>query len=400
MMIKNLITITFICFILSIPIVSIDSSGEAALHVGANDFDYDSIQDAINNATEDDTIIVHQGIYSESIRVYKKLDIIAESDVVLEYNGSNDIIDISADNCRITGFIIQNGDNTSFSAINIESDGNIIENNIIRNNQGNGLFMYYSANNIISNNTFVNDSICIVGDKNDWKSYEIINNTVNDRPLLYYKNQDNITLSSFQTGQIILANCSFFLIHNISLSKGDQAMNIGFSNNNIISDNNLSDNRIGIHLQYSDNNIVEHNSFTGNAYGLYITHSFSNTVHSNLFLRNTIFGCWICCNSKLNILFNNTFMFNDKNAYDLFNNTWHENGIGNFWSDYTGEDTDHDGIGNSPYNNIYPDHASSRDPFPIVDYGKIKKKSVNDTYGFTLLVIVIALIVVVSRMKK
>jgi nitrous oxidase accessory protein NosD len=56
-------------------------------------------------------------------------------------------------------------------------------------------------------------------------------------------------------------------------------------------------------------------------------------------------------------------MNNALNAQDVCSNIWHDNILkeGNYWDDYTGNDTDGDGIGDTPYDisgganqDIYP----------------------------------------------
>ncbi|MDX1813101.1 MAG: universal stress protein, partial [Gammaproteobacteria bacterium] len=49
--------------------------------------------------------------------------------------------------------------------------------------------------------------------------------------------ENNITISNKTLGQIILANCSNFIIKNIKISKMDQAILLGHSTNNIITNN-------------------------------------------------------------------------------------------------------------------------------------------------------------------
>ena len=58
--------------------------------------------------------------------------------------------------------------------------------------------------------------------------------------------------------------------------------------------------------------------------------------------------------------FNNILNANDNGT----NNHW-DNGIkGNYWDDYTGLDTDNNGIGDSPYN--ITGSSSSQDNFPLI----------------------------------
>jgi parallel beta-helix repeat protein len=70
--------------------------------------------------------------------------------------------------------------------------------------------------------------------------------------------------------------------------------------------------------------------------------------------------------SKNNILYHNNFMDNDQNALDTGKMNQWDNGYpsgGNYWDDYTGSDSDLDGIGDSPH---YIPGGSSEDRYPFM----------------------------------
>ena len=57
-------------------------------------------------------------------------------------------------------------------------------------------------------------------------------------------------------------------------------------------------------------------------------------------------------------------MNNSQNAYDTSTNIWYNSSLqeGNYWSDYTGVDNNHNGIGDTPYN--IPG-GSNQDLYPL-----------------------------------
>ncbi|UCD12945.1 MAG: PKD domain-containing protein, partial [Thermoplasmatales archaeon] len=76
-----------------------------------------------------------------------------------------------------------------------------------------------------------------------------------------------------------------------------------------------------------------------------------------------------CKDSSGNIIYHNNNIGNTQNANDDGTNTWHNSTLqqGNYWNDYTGEDSDGDGIGDTPYN--IPGN-SNQDEYPLMtEYG-------------------------------
>ena len=61
-----------------------------------------------------------------------------------------------------------------------------------------------------------------------------------------------------------------------------------------------------------------------------------------------------------NVITKNAFVANGKGGYDPRNeNHWFWEGVGNYWSDYAGEDCNRDGIGDTPYPHL-------NDPYPLM----------------------------------
>ncbi|MEM4713762.1 MAG: NosD domain-containing protein, partial [Candidatus Bathyarchaeia archaeon] len=72
--------------------------------------DYTTIQEAINNATEGDTVYVRAGVYNESININKSIQLVGEdkATTVINGSGSGSVAKVSANNVSIVNFTIRN----------------------------------------------------------------------------------------------------------------------------------------------------------------------------------------------------------------------------------------------------------------------------------------------------
>ena len=161
------------------------------------------------------------------------------------------------------------------------------------------------------------------------------------------------------------------------------------SSNNIIKGNRIIDNWEGIGLLQVSNctiksNIISSNFFEGinpvesdlidivgnsiidNLQGIFLSKSENNNIYSNNIKSNTR-GIEIRSSSNNNYIYHNNFINNNEdNAFDECNNMW-DNGYpsgGNYWDDYNGEDSDGDGIGDTPFS---IGGGSNKDYYPFIN---------------------------------
>jgi len=152
-----------------------------------------------------------------------------------------------------------------------------------------------------------------------------------------------------------------------------EGIHLNYSSNCGISGNRVGNNGIGIMLQYySSDNAISGNNVTANyGNGIFATFSSGNTLSSNNVVNNGC-GIWFAGSSD-NSVFHNNFLNNTKQVRSIIsNNTW-DSGYpsgGNYWSNYTGTDANHDGIGDTPYiidaNNT--DHYPLMIPYVIPEF--------------------------------
>jgi parallel beta-helix repeat protein len=116
---------------------------------------YTRIQDAINAASDGDTVFVFAGTYVEHLTIDKSIKLIGQGTLRTIIDGNinvthvSTVIDVTAGNVTIRGFTIRNA---LKSGIYIDSERNLITQNRIINNGLEGVYIHSGENNRITNN--------------------------------------------------------------------------------------------------------------------------------------------------------------------------------------------------------------------------------------------------------
>lgn len=347
--------------------------------------DYPTIQAAINAAHTGDTIQVDAGTYPENVRVNATVTIIGKAPTTtIVDGGENDMVfNIQADNVELNNLTIRNGGrrysgvtiydpchtltirNTRIinNAVGVVISGDsitsvddvTIEDSIFINNQMYGIDVKYSSNTIIRDNEISDGAYGI--ELSDSSSSHVINNTVYGTSYgIYvpYSNNNNISTNTLTSNSwnIYLTYSNSNIVGHNEVSGGTVAIQLMCSESNSILNNTSSDSSYGIYLGRCGANTVSGNTLLLNDWGIELYNSSGSTIKEN-FVRENTWGVYVAENSKANYLYHNNIINNVKQVYqDLTSgqNTWRTPTTpyqGNYWSDYPGEDTNGDGVGDT-----------------------------------------------------
>jgi len=376
---KSLLIFCLVFFILNIGMFPVNSSNYNGNYFSLSFFDvvvpddYESIQDAIDNASENDCIYVKSGVYFESIIVDKKgISLIGEnrSTIICGMASINSVI-IFSDYVKISNFSIVG---SISSGIVINSSFVEIDNVLVGSCGGNGIELLGSDNVIIENCdiTNINDSAIFLRESK--------NNIIRKNSIIGNKNYNHNDSANILNG-IILSKSDNNIIekNNIQYPK-EYGIDIVYSNQNIISDNRIENSYFNGMILYSCNNSLVINNFIGRNYedglwiyysnnnkfvnntidnnywnGIDIVESFNNLLKGNIISNHSDFACGFYYMDENNITGNlfidnqyglyfyesndnniskNNFIENDIHSYfyDSIGNHWSQN----YWDDWIG----------------------------------------------------------------
>jgi hypothetical protein len=322
----------------------IKKSGETIFVDDDGGADYTKIQDAIDNATNGDTIFVFNGTYrEENITINISINLIGEnkfSTIIDGLQGKN-TVNVLSENVVISGFTVTNSSNKykrwASAGIRLTGSNNKIFGNIISNNLQ-GIFGMAVTNISIYDNIFLKDGITFsLYDYGNYRTpydekyfiHNIYNNTVNDKKIYYFLNENNIKVP-IDAGQVIAVNCFNLEIKNLILSNTDFPVIFINCKNSKIEKSEITNNDGIVWFIHSKRNVISRCEISNNFEGIVLdTESLFNIVKFNNIKNNFYYGIIIEDKSNFNLIYRNNFIGNNPN-YPNYSAAFIEC-IKNFW---------------------------------------------------------------------
>ena len=327
---------------------------------GWNVTHFAKISDAIKAATDGDTIFVYKGTYSV-FTVNNNLTIIGESreETVVKANE----IKLKSNGIKLTNFTLKGktegldnvlvitGSYCDISYCTIVPTSNY--------SPLNGIDIGWCSYTTISN--------CDIIGFNFWAlTCRSINNCYFENCTIGNSYRGVYTMGSGNK-HVYVINCEIYNCGWDDFIDG-AAVRMDSSSHNHVINCDIHDNAKAIDMGSSYNDIINCD-IHDNAKGVDMWHtSHDNMIINNSFYYNEKIGLVIGSSCHDNYAYHNTFVSNSQgNAVDSGNNNiWDDDypSGGNYWDDYTGEDNNGDGIGDTPY---YIPGGINKDRYPLID---------------------------------
>ena len=271
---------------------------------GSGPNNYTKIQDAIDNASDGDTVFVYDDSspYNEFVWINKSIDLIGENKNTTVIDGWGTgyrvVVYITADNVTITGFTIYNCSEIAEKGILISKAANVvISENIITNNWidiDDGITAdVIIEDNIITNTTF---GIRAAGTSTLIRRNTITNHTFG----IHMEYSSNIV-----EGNIISTSKTVVTPDNVTNTWGIYQR---ASSNSIIKENTITNHLWGIQCSDSSNHIIYGNIITNNYLGISLSNCSNFEINGNRIINTSWYGVWLKDSSNNNNILRNSIV--------------------------------------------------------------------------------------------
>ncbi len=333
--------------------------------------DYPTIQSAIDASGRGDIVQVSPGTYYEHLIVLvTQLTIRGENreTTVLDAGTTGTAISLEAGGITVTGFTLRDGGfnvgirTDAYSSHNVTN--NIIENFV------EGIHFSDSDSNVISGNTFLNNSAYAINlrisqgnqiNRNIISEsvfglylYEVDETTIMQNSISNtsygifsnYSSQNTINGNTCQLSSvgIQVQHSDYLTISDNIVTGGMYALDLQETHYSQISNNSLTQASYGLYLFSAHNNVIFGspslgNLITKNHWALVLYNSTANMIIDGNTIADNVWGLYVASNSNGNTIYHNNFVSNVDHAYqdwDVTNTYWNAALQGNYWDNYSG----------------------------------------------------------------
>jgi nitrous oxidase accessory protein len=340
-------------------------------------------------------ITVPAGTYPGPLVLDKSVTLVGEGRPVIQGAGAGDVVTITAPDVTLDGFVVRGtGDSLDKedAGIKVQAPRATVTNNLVED----ALFGIYLANapdSVVRNNEIVGKDLPISRRGDALKIWYSANSLAEGNHI----RDSRDTLVWFSPGVVMRKNL---------IERNRYGLHYMQTDDQIIEDNVVRDNSVGIYLMYGRdyelsrnlmaNNrgssgyglglkevndvVIDGNRLVNNRVGVYsdgspIDPATPVRFQKNLFAYNEN-GMELLPNIKGNQFVDNIFLDNNvqiavAGVGDVLRNDWSVAGRGNYWSDYAGFDADGDQVGDLPYQSksLYEDLLGSHPELRLFQLG-------------------------------
>ncbi len=217
---------------------------------GSGPGNYSSIQAAVDDASDGDTVYVYNGTYQETVTIQPSIQLVGEykHGTVIDAVGSGTAVAIQGDGTVMTRFTVTgSAGGGQTAAVQIHGDHVIFDHNVVRDNEHHGILLTSASGCRLSRNV--------------------------------------ITDNSYHGVHIVNASDGNNVTHN-EIASGMAGVYIGAPHPQTVSFNSISNSTKGVYLEESHGNAVLGNHIAGSQEGIFCSYAPGNAIQRNNFISN------------------------------------------------------------------------------------------------------------------
>jgi nitrous oxidase accessory protein len=244
---------------------------------GSGPGNYTTIQEAINNATNGDTVFVYNGTYNENVDTkLKKITLLGEDrdTTIIAGQTTDAVVRIGNSDTTVEGFTMVGSSDEVILLVATLVEDVFITNNIIKDGTQ-GISLAITTSKITITGNVVMDNV-YVGIQVQTSTYNLIQGNIVDN-------------NGAQGIELSLSSNHNSILNNTITNNGEEGIAIGglSSTDNTIQGNVISENKIGIRFTSAGSNEIISNSIENSVMeGLLLSTSSENTIEMNNFIDN------------------------------------------------------------------------------------------------------------------